>query len=242
MIALLFARPEESRDFSRLLGGARRVDAGGMPARIGMVGSAQVAVCHTGIGPTSAERVARAAVRELQPGLVISAGFAGGLSPMLRVGDVVVDWRGKQWIGSELPERCFAGPVASHWGALETVAAKATLAVATRALAVDMESDAIAAVCAEGSVPMIAVRAISDAAEESLPVPLPRWFDLARQRPRPIALLAFLAAHPSRVLPFVRFVRQLPRVRAALAQALAHIVPEAPKPQPGRSFPSPNPP
>jgi hypothetical protein len=70
----------------------------------------------------------------------------------------------------------------------------------------------------------VAVRAISDAVDFALPVPLEEWFDLAKQRPRVSRLLWFLARHPRRIAPFAGFVRGLPKARRALAEALVAVI------------------
>jgi hypothetical protein len=75
---------------------------------------------------------------------------------------------------------------------------------------------------------MLSLRAISDTAETSLPVPFAHWFDLKQQRPRPFRLLRYLAMHPSRIPPFFDFVRGLGPVRARLAKALVKLIAAAP--------------
>lgn len=189
----------------------------------------EVLLAHTGVGLEAAEASARRLLSAHRPALLVCAGYGGGLDPQLRVGDVVLDWRGRgdaaaaeAWSG--LPVRVFFGTVASRAHALETPAAKAALARETGALAVDMETSAAAAVAAEHGVPVIGIRAISDTAAEELPVPMAHWFDLARQRPRPAALLRFLARHPSRIAPFTRFIRGLPKARRALTETVLHVL------------------
>ncbi len=142
--------------------------------------------------------------------MLISAGFAGGLDPKLKLGDTVA---------AEFPapgtRRLISRP---H--PVETPAEKAALHRETGAQAVDMESEAIAAACGAAGIPMLAVRAISDPADTALPVPFAVWFDIARQRPRPAALAAHLLAHPGKILPFAKFLRAISRTGTALAFAL----------------------
>ncbi len=204
MIAVTFALPEESRDFRRRLPG-------------------KVSVTHSGAGPDAAARhIAR--VLATRPELVIAAGFAGGLDPALRVGEVVI---ATNYSSPGLIIR--AGGVAAGAFAhadlpVEFVAAKAALARATGAVAVDMESQPIAAACARAGVPLLVVRVISDPACEPLPVPFAEWFDLAPQRPRPVRLAVWLARHPARIAPFYRFVRGLGPARHALADFLLRFL------------------
>jgi hypothetical protein len=107
----------------------------------------------------------------------------------------------------------------------ESVEEKQRLGRDSGALAVDMETATVAEVFEPAGVPVIGVRAISDRMEDAVPVPMDYWFDLARQRPRVLALLGFLARNPGRIGPFARFVRGLAPARAALAKTLAEMVP-----------------
>ncbi len=205
MIAVTFALPEESRDFRRRLAASPF--------------ATQVSVTHSGAGPEAAARHITH-VLATRPELIIATGFAGGLDPALRVGQVVV---ATNFSSREVLARVagVASGVFAHADfPVETVAAKATLARATGALAVDMESQPIATACTRAKVPLLVVRVISDPAGEPLPMPFAEWFDLARQRPRPARLVAWLIRHPTRIAPFYRFVRGLAPARRALADSL----------------------
>jgi hypothetical protein len=127
------------------------------------------------------------------------------------VGDVVIE---------EHPHEPNWQRIVSRATPAESVAAKAALFSETNAQAVDMETASIADACTRASLPLIAVRAISDTAHTPLPVPFSVWFDMARQRARPLALLWHLTLNPSRIAPFIRFVRSLPSVSSALALAV----------------------
>lgn len=170
----------------------------------------EASLFHTGIGPDAARIAAARILRSGQWWMVISAGFAGGLDPRLVRGDTVV---------AELPA---PGPrrIISRPLPVETPAEKAALHRETGAQAVDMETETIAAACAAAEVPVLAIRTISDAAGSALPVPFGVWFDLARQRPRAVALAAHLLRHPWRIVPFARFVRSLSSTGEALAIAI----------------------
>lgn len=209
MIAVIFALPEESREFRRRL--AASPSAG------------EVSVTHSGAGPEAAARHIARVLAE-KPALVIATGFAGGLDPALRTGDVVVS---SNFSSPALVTRLglvSSGPFAHADRPVETIAAKSALARATGAVAVDMESQPIAAACTRAGVPLLVVRVISDPAGEDLPVPFAVWFDLARQRPRPARLAAWLAFHPGRIAPFYRFVRGLGPAQHKLGDFLMRFV------------------
>ena len=106
------------------------------------------------------------------PELVLTCGFAGGLNPDLKLGDVVFEVQSpKSKVQSQLlasgakPANIFcADRIAT------TVAEKKKLRAETGADAVEMESAAIHAVCRERGIPCATIRVISDTANEDLPL------------------------------------------------------------------------
>ena len=211
-VAVTFARPEESGAFRRRLEDARKGRCGALAAWRGHIGKIAVTVIHTGIGPAAAERAIRELLAHEKPRRVLSAGFAGGLDPALRAGDTLTaDFPTPLIFSKAIP--------------LETPAEKIAAFRETGARIVDMETDIIGAACAGAGIPLTAIRAVSDTADEALPVPFPVWFDTARQRARPFALVAHLLRHPSHLAPFARFVLRLPRIAGALARAIVAALP-----------------
>lgn len=174
----------------------------------GKAGCSRIAVFHTGIGPDAAAAAMKAAIALGPWNLVIAAGFAGGLEPGLALGDAVLD------------DFQTSNRLVSQAKPIESVQAKAKLRAQTGAIAVDMETDTIRKACLIAGIPIVATRVISDTASQDLPIPFPIWFDLENQRPRPFALLAYLACNPRRIAPFARFVRSIPRLSNALAIAV----------------------
>lgn len=208
---MTFARTEESGAFRRKLSGVRKGKCGVLTAWRGTIGKIAVTVIHHGIGPTSAASAIRELLSHEKPGKVISAGFAGGLDPALQVGDTLIaDFANAKILSRALP--------------IETPAEKIAAFRETGARLVDMETATLAEVCAAAGVPLISVRAVSDSADQFLPVPFGAWFDMRRQRARPLALVLHLLRHPSHIAPFARFVSRLPHVAEALAQAVEAAV------------------
>jgi hopanoid-associated phosphorylase len=122
---------------------------------------------------------------------VISFGLAGGLSPLLKAGDVVVgesvpivhahlgarskspeaiycDERWRIALTAKL-NGAFQGPIAASDTILEDAEAKAALFAATGALAVDMESAVAGRFAAARKLPFAVLRVISDDARHVLP-------------------------------------------------------------------------
>lgn len=112
---------------------------------------------------------------------VISIGLAGGLSPLLKVGDVVIADQifsgAEKWRCDNLWRVALAARLpGAHQGALtgsntilENAASKAALYDATGALAVDMESQVAARFAASRGLKLAGLRIISDDAAHVLP-------------------------------------------------------------------------
>ena len=213
MIAITFAVPHESRDLRRALKCK--------------IASGQVLIAHTGIGTAAAEKCVTALLTEHRPKWLLSAGYAGALDPALAHGELFL---ATNFTSPEFFTRSNArrGTLTTQPRAAETAAEKAALARETGAQAVDMETSAISRVCAASGVPTFSLRAISDTASAEIPVPLHISYDIARQRPRIAALLAFLAGNPSRILPFAKFVRGLTPAREAMTAAIIAVLENEP--------------
>ena len=220
MIAIAFALPQESQDFRRILAAAG-----------GRLGGEEIRVVHLGVGPEAAATTAARLLAEERPGLLICAGFAGGLDPRLVTGDLVVaenfsapDFVARcQELAVEI-DGCFIGPLVSRGVPIESSAEKSALAGETGALAVDMETAAVAEACRAAGVPLLAVRVISDPASVPLPVPFAEWFDVQRQCPRRWGLVKYLMLHPNRIGPFADFIRGLKPARRALTDFLLRFM------------------
>ncbi len=129
----------------------------------------------TGEGRRNAERALRAHLASKSAAAVICIGFAGALSPHLRIGDLLIDK--SRWRGADVPSE--AAPFMMHFGTIITVdeivgaTGKRQLAtnLAENEIAcVEMESAAVVAVCAEHQLPVLLVRVISDLYDEDMPI------------------------------------------------------------------------
>jgi adenosylhomocysteine nucleosidase len=158
----------------------------------GMVASAQadISILITGIGRQNTEKSACEFFATHSPELVLTCGFAGGLNPELKLGEVVFEILSSSSrrepaqtetrnqsepiyigchdkliaAGAKPAKFFFADRIAT------TVAEKKKLRDETGADAVEMESAAIYAVCRERGIPCATVRVISDTASEDLPL------------------------------------------------------------------------
>ena len=169
--------------------------------------SRTVRILHTGVGADAARMALEAALCEELPGRVIASGFAGALVPELAAGEIVTD---ATWRFASAPE------------VLTTAEAKRAFRAKTGADVVEMETDAIREVCALAGVPVSALRAISDGAEDDLALP-PELLDALSRRPVLAAprLLGTLLTDAARRKSFLRLVRDCRTAQQALARALA---------------------
>lgn len=192
----------------------------------------RVRVC--GIGAEAATLAARALLAE-GAGALVSFGSAGALSPRLSAGDLllpesVIAPSGERlaccepWLrslGGSLAAAGLAassGPLLQASRALSRVEQKAACRdhpELADAVAVDMESAAIAAVAEGAGRPFVAVRAVLDSADQVLPEALIAAVD-ARGRPRPGRLCKAIAMQPG----LLRVLFALARARHRCARTL----------------------
>jgi len=154
-------------------------------------GAADVAVAVGGVGRANAARAAENLAAAHQLTALISFGFAGALVPELRVGDVVVDTCVPEWqalVKGPAGRRSRLGRIVTVDRVVRDAAARRQLARETGALAVDMESDAVAAVAAARGLPFAAIRGITDTVHRDLVID----YDRCRRADgslRPLAVL-----------------------------------------------------
>ncbi len=132
-----------------------------------------VLVCG-GIGAEAARRAAEAAVSLYAPDTLYSVGFAGALDASLQVGDIVRPERVvNAGDGSSISLHEGIGLLVS-FGSIASIEQKAKLRDSFGAVAVDMESAAVARAAEAHGIGFGAVKAISDASDFDLP-PMDRF-------------------------------------------------------------------
>lgn len=176
-------------------------------------------------GPGAA-RAGAAAAGALDAGAqaLVSFGYAGALAHGLVPGTVLVPRRVVSLDGTAhaADERAHAklaalsgeftidsGPLLTVPAALESPEAKRAAWRATAAVAVDMESGAIAAAAARAGVPFVALRVVIDAVDDALPRGAEQWIDEHGRR---------------RVVPALRAVAAVGQWRALLTLAKRYRV------------------
>ena len=141
------------------------------PFRKIVTGRSDISILVVGIGRANAEKSIRGFLSKNSPKLVITCGFAGGLNPDLKIGDVLYEILNPKSETRNL-DAAGARPAKFHCAdrIATTVAEKKQLREQTGADVVEMESAAIHAVCEERNIPCITVRVVSDTAHEDLPL------------------------------------------------------------------------
>lgn len=196
----------------------------------------QWAVVQCGPG---AERAAAAAANAIHHDarLLVSWGLAGALDPRVAPGTVVVPRRvlvsGGEPLAVDTALHSSLEPLADDFVVeygdllsvpvvLESPAAKRAAAAATRAVAVDMESAAIAAVAARAGVPFVVLRAVVDGADDALPAGAEQWIDARGNRRMTATLRAVVAWQQWRpLLTLAKRYRVASNVLDRLARAVA---------------------
>ena len=150
-IAVCFALPEEAGPFQKLCGPS-------------------VPVFFTGIGRANADKAVREYLANHTPKLLLTCGFAGGLDPALKIGDVIFETdsapvQAKLTAAGAKPVKIFCADRIAV-----TAREKKQLREQTGADAAEMESAAVQAVCRERGIACATVRVISDTASENLPL------------------------------------------------------------------------
>jgi adenosylhomocysteine nucleosidase len=180
-VGIVFALDLESGYFEDRLAGKIAVHGHGFTVRTGGIKGRGVAVVVTGHGQLAARRGAEALIAGHRPRWVISAGFAGGLAPQVTRSDiimanVVLGENGQRLaIDVHLPnddpptKGLHAGALITVDRIARTTAEKRSLGEKYGALAVDMESLAVAQVCQQEKQRFLAIRAITDGLDDELP-------------------------------------------------------------------------
>lgn len=235
-VGLVFALGIESGGLVDLLSEQLTTSGPGFIVRQGMLQARSVVLVEAGVGTTAAARGTQALLAGHRPMWVVSAGFAGGLDPRVRRGDIImadsiVGGDGRRLaIDLKLPAEAMATP-GLHVGRLVTADAvlfrpgdKRALGEQQQALAVDMESWAVGEVCRQAKTRFLAIRVISDAVDDELPADVER---LARQN-TPAARLGAAAGaifrRPSSVKDMLKLKEEALIGSDRLARFLAGIV------------------
>ena len=186
-------------------------------------------IAVSGIGFDAATRASHG-LADAGAGALVSWGVAGGLDPLLEPGAVLLPtevisadgsrypvapvWRERQLAAIAASCRVAAGPLLCVGRPIDSIEDKMRARRATGAVAVDMESLAVAAVARDRRLPFLAVRAIVDAAGDTLP----RAVVAASRggRLRLATLAAGIVRSPAELVSLIGLARRYRAARASL--------------------------
>lgn len=185
---------------------------------------ADVQILITGMGRKNAQESFLNALAGSKPRLVLTCGFAGGLDPGLKCGDVIYETDDAAGLKSALAG---SGVRAGRFHCVDSVAvtsaSKGELRRQTGADAVEMESGVIRAIACEEGIPGATLRVILDIAGENLPLDFNSLMT-PDMRMDPIKLGLFLARSPGKIPVLIRFRKQTQMAARSLARALERVL------------------
>ncbi len=209
--------------------------------RVGIEGR-DLLLAKTGVGPDNAEAAARHLFEETPITAALSLGVAGGLSPQLQTGDLIVGDRAILRRGSGLESfpcdsglqeaaitvirrwnsRYCLGPILTVDRIVRTAEEKRLLAAESGAVALDMESAAIASAALAYSVPFLAIRGVLDPVHEDLAIDFDQFLDIEGEPSLP-RLMRYLLMHPFTLPHLVRLGIRTKSVCARLGRLLHEL-------------------
>jgi adenosylhomocysteine nucleosidase len=188
-----------------------------------------VPLFFTGIGRANAEKATRAFLASQTPELLLTCGFAGGLVPELKIGDVVFEIpdtgndgyaavRAKLEAGGAKPAK-----IVSVDRIATTAKEKQELRKTTGADAAEMESAAVQAICRERGIRCVTVRVISDTANDDLPLDFNQFLNEDKSIDMSKLMMA-VAKAPWKMGALMQLQQNTKMAAHKLAEALAGIV------------------
>ncbi len=178
-IGIVCALPIEIAAFLDRCQHVKKYTGGDFQFRGGFYDGIRIAVVESGMGFARARRATQALVDGHAPRWLLSCGFAGALRPDIPIGSIVVadsivdQHEQNLQIDLHMPadpaRGLFVGRLLTADELVRTVALKKQLAEQYAALAVDLESLAVAQVARENKTRFLAVRVISDDLSADLP-------------------------------------------------------------------------
>lgn len=243
-IAVITAMPEEYRAVANSLGTATAVQIGELRGGRFSHAGHDFLLVQSGMGFHNAARASELLIRDCRPDLLVSTGFCGGIVPGLLAGDIVVakgiiiagdgcfeeipvplSPAGRNFVLSETAEgkRTFGGAFVSA----STIMSKNRLGGLLPGTYInpvaEMESGAVAIVAAENSIPLLAIRAVSDCAAEELGFSLGEFCDPDLRRICIHKVLLTVLRKPRIIPQLLRLSRSSRRAAESLTAALPRL-------------------
>jgi len=237
-LGFLFAlRIEAAGLLDRLAGPIRSTKGHGFAVREGRLRRRSVAVVISGAGRRAAARATEALIAGHRPSWVLSAGFAGGLKRRLKRGDILMVDHLADTGGGELALDLKVDPATLgqtsgvHVGRLLTAdrivrlpGEKQSLGEQYHAMAVDMESYAVAEVCRDRRVRFLAIRVVNDSVDDELPRDVEHLLAQKTGAARFGAAVGSIWRRPSSIKDMLRLKKTAKEASRRLAKFLSEMV------------------
>ncbi|MBI3291994.1 MAG: hypothetical protein HYZ73_04205 [Elusimicrobia bacterium] len=186
VVGVVVALPQEVRGIRRLIPLPPLPD---LPqVWKGPVGSKDLLIVCSGMGPMAAEQAADRLWKVCTPHLVIVAGVGGALTPEMRRMEMLVD-TDERWLGERAMAAAIAAGLAGRLGRIATVPRPLTSPLSKRAVGqssgafvADMEQAPVKALCQARGIPFLGVRVVADAVDDDLTPLLGDWSELEKRR------------------------------------------------------------
>jgi nucleoside phosphorylase len=223
MIAVSFALPAESSAFVREMDASRY-----RQFRHGKISGIEVVVVHTGVGRRTCEKRLTSFLQKERPQIFISSGFCGGTADEHRPGDLVL---AENFSAPDLVNRtrkilpgARCGKMFSADEVVDAALDRYKLGREHGAIAIDMETEPIARLVGQASIPMLTLRVISDSPTAPFPAPPEVLFNFEKQRTKLLTLFGYLARNPAAIARLMNFSKQVSYARTKLAEALCAVI------------------
>jgi adenosylhomocysteine nucleosidase len=249
LILIFYAFSREVAALKRRLNHRTELNLDGLSGFRTQTDRGEVVFIATGIGMKRGKAIARLALAALpETSLVIGTGVVGALSGGLRPGDIVIADRAMRARADDAhPEHVVAvdaatldycertlhaaglasstGAILSSPRVLPNAAEKRAAKQLSGAIAVDMESVAIASEAAAGGVPFAIVRTVIDSLEDEI-----FGAEMADEegRVKPLAAANYLVRNPGALLKIPWMIRNLALATRSLADAIEALIKAGP--------------
>ena len=234
MLAIVTFVPQEAGPLLQRFTGRQRIAGVGRPIFSGNLAGIPATLVIAGVGAANAVRALEALRGKTTLEAIAICGVAGALDPDLRIGDVVLVSEARDPAGTA-PLRPRSVPLPSGLAGVRHAAVISVNHVlitpeqkrphAAAGVAVDMETAALAAKATELGLPWCALRAISDAAGDALPLDFNRCLAPGGDIPL-AAVLRELARRPAALPGMIRLGRATSRAARRLAEVAVAFLPD----------------
>jgi adenosylhomocysteine nucleosidase len=246
--AFLFAMELEASGFVERLTEKITTQGSTFTEHDGFLDGQRVLVGITGVGAEAAYRAAGDFIAVHRPPWIVSAGFAGGLVDSVRRGHFVMPqtivMKGVELrkgmpsadtefsVGLRFPEETLARMKSLHTGRLVSVdrvireeAEKRRIGQRCDSIVCDMETWAVAAACAAAKTRFLAVRVVTDAVDDPLPVEIENLLEQKSVAGKLGAIAGALLNRPSSVKDMWKLYEEATTASERLGKFLASCLP-----------------